>query len=189
MQLYATLYNKACWKSTAGRGFYPGGSGSGAPALGACCLGFTPSVVAVVLLPLLPPPAPEAFASPKAGDEEDEDNEVAMVVALWAVEVNVEGAAAQSLGLAAGEEAGACVEGGRLWDVPLAAVSESARKASCLQSSWSSLGGRTSPVVADDAARPASQDPPLTADMSEKDNPLAVWTWHSLSGSGEKKTF
>lgn len=97
--------------------FYPGGRGSVAPALGACCLGLAPSVVTDALLLLLPPPPPppEALASPSAGEEEDDDAEVVLVVAPDAWDVNVEEAAATlpSGGLAAEEEAGACVEVGR----------------------------------------------------------------------------
>lgn len=92
--------------------FYPGGRGSEDPALGTCCLGLAPSVGTVALLLLLLPPAPEAFASPSAGEEEDEDEAVMVVVAPWVRDVNVEETAAQSLGLAAEEETGACVEGG-----------------------------------------------------------------------------
>ncbi len=51
------------------------------------------------------------------------------------------------------------------------AESESGRAASGLQSSWSSAGGSTSPVVADDdGPRAASQDSPLTAGKPEKEN-------------------
>ena len=38
-----------------------------------------------------------------------------------------------------------------------------------MQSWWSSAGGGTSPVVADDGPRAASQDSPLPAGRSEKD--------------------
>lgn len=67
----------------------------------------------VTVLLLLSPPVPEAFASPSAGEEEEDEAEaVVVVVAPWVEGVNVEEAAAQSLGLAAEEETGACVEGG-----------------------------------------------------------------------------
>lgn len=90
-----------------------------APALGACCLGLAPSVVTDALLLLLPPPPspPEALASPSAGEEEDDDEEVVLVVAPDAWDVNVEEVAAAATpasgGLAAEDEAGACVEVGR----------------------------------------------------------------------------
>lgn len=43
-----------------------------------------------------------------------------------------------------------------------------------MQSSWSSAGGSTSPVVADDGPRGASQDSPLTADKSGKDSDALI---------------
>lgn len=99
--------------------------------MGACCLGFAPSVVTVVLLLLLPVLAPKAFASPNAGDEDDDDEEVVIVVPPWAGEVNVEEAAAEpSTGLAAEEEAGVCVEVCGGWDVPFGAVLECGRATS-----------------------------------------------------------
>lgn len=60
--------------------------------------------------------------------------------------------------------------------MPFGVVSESGTVASWLQSSWSSAGGSTS-VVADNGSTAASQDSPLTAGKSEKDN---AWTEHLL---------
>ena len=105
--------------------FYPGGRGSGAPALGACSLGLAPSVVTAVLLLLLPPPSAEAFPSPIAGGGEDDDEEVVMAGGPCGGELKVEEAAAAaavpSVGLAE-EEAGACVELSRVWGVSSGAV-------------------------------------------------------------------
>lgn len=142
--------------------FYPGGRGSDAPPLGTCCLGLAPSVVAVALLLLLPLAPPEAFGSPCAGEEEDEE-EVVLVVAAIAEDVIVEevAAAVPSEGLAAEEEAGACVEAGSGSDVLFGVASRSGTLASWLQSLLSSAGGSTSAVDKYGSAA-ASQESPLT---------------------------
>lgn len=154
--------------AAAGGGFYPGGKGSAAPALGACCRGFDPSVGAAALL--LPSAPPEAFASPGAGEEEANDEDVVLVEATCAGEVHVEdaaagtAAAASSVGLAAEEdESGACGEAGRGWEVPFGTASGSGTVASWLQSSRSSVGSSMSTGGADDGSWAVPEDSPLTA--------------------------
>lgn len=111
--------------------FYPGGKGSEAAALGACCLGLTPSVVtAALLLLLLLPAAPAELVSPGAGEEEDEHEDVVTAVVSGPGEANVvEAAAVPLVGLAATEVAGDGEEVGRCWDELAGAVSGSGTEA------------------------------------------------------------
>lgn len=80
-----------------------------------CCLGLGPSVVTGVLLLLLSQPPPDAFTSPNAG--EDEDEEAGLVLLPCADEdgaLKEAAPVAPSEGLAAEEEATACEEAGRV---------------------------------------------------------------------------
>lgn len=98
--------NHKCWC------FYPGGRGSEAPELGACCcLGLAPSVVTGVLLL---PPSPDAFPSPGAGEGEEDEDEGAGLAALSCADEDgaLKEAAPPSEGLAA-EEASGGEEAGR----------------------------------------------------------------------------
>lgn len=97
-----------------------------------------------------------------------------LVVAAIAEDVIVEelAAAVPSEGLAAEEEAGACVEAGSGSDVLFGVASRSGTLASWLQSLLSSGGGSTSAVDKDGAAA-ASQESPLTTSKSDKDSTLS----------------